>query len=131
MKTVVSNAAGARTRLAWIACAALTLAACTGPGLEPPNDRSGGTGTFSGKPSDAGAQHQQGSGDMSATGTGGSKGSTSGGGTGGSSNPANGGGSGGGSGGNPPVSTQDAGVRPSTPGTKTAAEIATRASRVP
>jgi hypothetical protein len=109
MKTPVSSAAGARTRLAWIAGAALTLAACTGPGLEPP-DRPGLEPPAPGKTSDAGAQHHTGGGDMGpSSGTGGSKGSTSSGGSGSSGTSGNNSGAGGE---NTPPTNKDAGMQP-------------------
>jgi hypothetical protein len=98
-------------RLAWIACAALALSACTGPGLEPPGSE-GDSNTVGGpkQTRDAGIPHQGGSdtGNMGSTGSGGRSS------TGGSNSSGGSGGTPGGNGGSagnhkPPVS-QDAGA---------------------
>jgi hypothetical protein len=106
MKTPASNRAC--MRLGWVACAALTLAACTGPGLEPPESDSKAGNAMTptgGKQSDAGAGVHRPP-DM-ATGSGGSA-NIPGAGTGtGGSTGSNSGGSGGAT---PPTMSQDAGA---------------------
>lgn len=109
MKTPASSSS-APVRLAWIACAAIALSACTGPGLEPP-DQSNNSAGGPGKVSDAGAQQHGGSGtdSMGSTGTGGR--SSTGGSTGGKGGSA--GSSGGTSGENGhPMTPHDAGLAP-------------------